>query len=127
MPQTKDEEFIPGITVERVKDLLCCALEGGSNYWYWIDRFNYPGEKVTPLKFPHLDLPFLDGGSLSISDREHIEKGEFTLDRTAMKKGLELLQEKYPKHWADFITENDDAITGDVFLQCALFGEVVFS
>ncbi len=26
----------------------------------------------------------------------------------------------------DMLAENDDATTGDVFLQCALFGELVF-
>lgn len=33
---------------------------------------------------------------------------------------------KYPRHWADVLAENDDATTGDVFLQCCLFGECIF-
>jgi hypothetical protein len=31
------------------------------------------------------------------------------------------------KTFADFLKEDDDATTGDVFLQCCLFGEVQFS
>jgi len=31
-----------------------------------------------------------------------------------------------PRHFADFIAENDDAETADVFLQCCLFGRIVF-
>jgi hypothetical protein len=27
----------------------------------------------------------------------------------------------FPKHWRDFISENEDAATGGVFLQCRLF------
>lgn len=29
-------------------------------------------------------------------------------------------------HWLDFTSENEDAVTGDVILQLALFGKVVF-
>ena len=34
------------------------------------------------------------------------------------------MAKKFPKCFADFLTENDDAETADVLLQCALFGEV---
>lgn len=36
------------------------------------------------------------------------------------------MQEKYPQHWADIINESDDANTADVFLQCVVFGEVIY-
>jgi hypothetical protein len=45
----------------------------------------------------------------------------------AIKSGLKVMAEKYPHHWQDFVSENDDAITGDVFLQCCLFGEIVYA
>lgn len=43
-----------------------------------------------------------------------------------IEKGLETMRDKYPRHWADLVEENDDLITGDVFLQCAVFGELVY-
>ena len=110
---------------QRVQDLLCCALEGGSNYWYVITAYNYPeGHTRGDFEFPHLELPFR-GGSLSIADRED---GEHlgVLDREACERGLQVMAEKYPQHYADFISENEDADTGDVFLQCALLGEIVY-
>jgi hypothetical protein len=113
---------------ERIKDLLCNALEGGSNYWYVIKGYNYPeGQTKESLKleFPHLDLPF-DGGSLTIGvfgDNAY----DKVLDKEALLKGLKIMARDYLKHYTDFISENDDAITGDVFLQCALYGEVIFS
>lgn len=110
---------------QRVQDLLCCALEGGSNYWYEITAFNYPnGLTKDDLEYPHLELPFR-GGSLSISD---IEDGEpcGELNREACERGLQVMADKYPKHYADFLGENEDAETGDVFLQCALLGEIVY-
>jgi hypothetical protein len=33
---------------------------------------------------------------------------------------------EYGRHFSDMIAENDDATTADVFLQCCLFGELVY-
>ena len=43
-----------------------------------------------------------------------------------IKKGLELMRDEYPHHFADLVSGNDDAITGDVFLQLATFGELIY-
>lgn len=115
------------VSDERIQDLLTSALEGGSNYWYIIKSFNYPPgqtKKTLGITYPHIELPF-KGGSLTIGDIEG-DMPDKVLDRQAITKGLEVMAEKYPKDYADFLAENDDANTGDVFLQSALFGEVVF-
>jgi len=112
----------------RIKDMLCCALEGGSNYWYWIESYNYPEgqtEEGLNLEYPHLDLPLIEGGSLTISDQEGYMPDRI-LDRKTILQGLTIMAEKWPRPFADFQTEEDDATTGDVFLQCALYGEVIF-
>lgn len=117
----------PQFSDERLQDLLCCALEGGSNYWYWIKSFNYPDNETKyslGIEFAHLQLPF-KGGSLTIGDRFD-QLPDKTLDRAAIDRGLQVMLEKYPKHYADFLHEDEDADTGDVFLQCALYGEVIF-
>ena len=43
-----------------------------------------------------------------------------------VKKGLELMRDQYPRHYADLMEENDDLITGDVWLQLAVFGEIIY-
>jgi hypothetical protein len=43
-----------------------------------------------------------------------------------MVRGLQLMADKYPNHFADFMQENDDATTSDVFLQLSVFGELIF-
>lgn len=43
-----------------------------------------------------------------------------------VQKGLELMRDQYPRHYADLVEENDDAITGDVWLQLAVFGELIY-
>lgn len=122
-----------GFTVERIADLLCCALEGGSNYWYLIKEFRKPATMTNRTDadrvFKHLDYPTNEGGGLLITTLEGDENNgatEWWLDLPTMQRGLTVLAEKYPTHFADFAAENDDATTGDVFLQCCLFGEVVY-
>ena len=116
------------VSDKRIEDLLCDAFEGGSNYWYVIKKFNFPPGQTKQslgITYPHIELP-LKGGSLLIGEVEGNPEYDKVLDRAAIERGLQLMAEKYPKHYADFMTENDDAITGDVFLQVALYGEVIF-
>lgn len=117
------------VPIQRISDLLCCALEGGSNYWYTIDKFIKPlvawhGGKI---EYRHLDYPLSPGGALMISDKEG-EEGTptYRLDVLAIEKGLKIMNEKFSHHFSNWLEENDDAETGDVFLQCCLFGELVY-
>lgn len=43
-----------------------------------------------------------------------------------VQKGLELMRDQYPRHYADLVEENDDLVTGDVWLQLAVFGELIY-
>lgn len=114
------------------QDLLCCAFEGGSNYWYRIDEFSYPaGMSRKDVEFPHLAVPFLKGGSLLIStggDHQNPNRkdGKWTLNHAALVKGWKLMHDEAPQHYGNAISENSDAETGDVYLQLCLFGEVIF-
>ena len=116
---------------QRLQDLLCCAFEGGSNYWYEITSFNYPPGQTKQslgIEFPHLEVPLLEGGSLKIVNFE--ENGDqpeaLLLNRETIKEGLKVMAELYPERMAEFLAENEDAITGDCFLQCCLYGKVIF-
>lgn len=121
----------------RISDLLCSALEGGSSYWCSIDRKNKPKNLAFRSDeehiYEHLDFPLNEGGSLTISvlkDSEGtltIEDTEsFTLNLESITNGLVIMATDCPRHFGDFMAETDDATTGDVFLQCCLFGEVIY-
>lgn len=120
------------ISLERISSLLCSAFEGGSNYWYQIDKFIKPKNLSFRTDedqiFRHLDYPLNEGGALIISDIEGDlnEPPWKRLDLDAIKKGLQIMAEKYPRHMGDFLNDNDDADTGDVFLQCCLFGDAIY-
>jgi hypothetical protein len=54
------------------------------------------------------------------------ERELMKLDEEAIKRGLQGLAEEHPEHLADFLREEEDAITGDVFVQLCVFGELVY-
>jgi hypothetical protein len=124
---------VQSVPLERVGDLLCSAFEGGSNYWYMIEKFIAPKALTVRLDaeqvYRHVDYPLNVGGALLVSDARvagEEDKKTVRLNLKAIKRGLTVMASKYPHHWGNFMRENDDAETGDVFLQCCLFGELVY-
>ena len=112
------------IRYDRIQDLIDSALSnGGSDYWCKIEDYVYPNQSNSyDESLRHIEFP-LKGGAIILSSIEDLdEKIRLTMD--SIMTGLQCMAEKYPKHFADFISENDDMYTGDVFLQCCLFGEV---
>lgn len=132
------------VGMDAIQNLLCSAFEGGSNYWYFIkgqhapsryDHLTYPGENpAKPNIYKHIDYPTNPDGFLLITangdekDEEIKGQREWKLDLDAIAKGLQVMATKYPKHFADAIADDGsaDATTGDVFLQCCCFGEIIF-
>lgn len=119
-------------------NLLCCGFEGGVGYWCAIKRYIKPAkvepvieagrENAQPCK--HTDYPLLEGGAVVCIVEEAGDdkalQGEKVLDLAAVQRGLAVMAEKYPLHFANFLSENEDAETGDVFIQCCLLGDVIF-
>ena len=109
-------------------DMLCGAFEGGSNYWItkldWTntDEIEGWGEKSWWEALP-----------LAIAEKKHFEFMIQDLDgdwhectTQCLWVGVEIMSQKYYRHFVDMIAETDDATTADVYLQCALFGDVVY-
>jgi len=121
------------VPLRRIADLLSCGFEGGVGYWCQIVGYTEPAKPRSiwgdDQVFRHIDYPLCKGGAVLcqvVEDETGEEVETLTLDRAAVDRGLRIMAEKYPRHWADFRKENEDAITGDVFIQCALLGEVVY-
>jgi len=119
-------EVRTNIDPKKVQNLLTCAMEGGSNYWYNIVRYDLAtGVSLDEFRFPHIEVPFRKGCAILIGSDEYDEPPK-RLDWGAMQDGLHIMQKDYLRHFNDFMIGNEDAITGDVFLQCCLYKEVVF-
>lgn len=93
------------ISDERVGDLASCGIDrGATDYWAHVSY----GER----------------GVLRVSERETGQRWEITDERLA--QGLSVMAKIAPRHFADFLAGNEDATTGDVFLQCVTLGEVKY-
>ena len=119
------------ITNHQIASLLCTAFEGGSGYWARAELAYTPTEAEMNdaetygdwagyafYMVNHPDFKF------TLTDLEEDESYTITLD--SLKKGLKVMAKKYTRHFDNFINENDDANTGDVFLQCAVFKKVIY-
>ena len=110
------------VTKKRLSDLLCGAAEGGSAYWA---RSNDNNHKEVGAEY-WFEAPLYENGFFTIEDQTYDKKYEYRVTLGEIEKGLQVMAELYPKHYADFMSENEDAITGDVFLQCCIFNEVIY-
>lgn len=121
------------VSDEQIYNLLCSANYGGISYWCTSDDYR-PGTEPHPegIDGPpgHFEAAPLTGGAWVLRilpDDGDPRGGELhTLDRAACERGIAVMAEKYPRHFTDLVTENDDAITADVFVQCALFGDIIY-
>lgn len=122
-------EFDCRVTVseERIQDLICCAMEGGIGYWATIVAYENPDG--VEVEYRHNELPMTARGAVILTeDNDGPLEGQdrWRFDRAAVTRGLTLLASKHPAQWAEFMDENEDAETGDAFVQLALFGELVY-
>ena len=121
------------IPTQRIADLMVTAFEGGSGYWCHASDVALEVPDRAPGTIYYADPAFWDGGGQIIvryDDPDKDDEGESTgrkvFGLTQLAKGLQIMAEKYPRHFADFVAENDDADTGDCFLQCVILGDVVY-
>lgn len=74
--------------------------------------------------FRELDYPLNEGGSVGIV-RKGLNSVGRQLDLKSISEGLNVMATHCPRHFADFLNDAADAVTGDVFLQCCLFGQLI--
>lgn len=128
MPNDEKQTFPVSYNVplQRVKDLVCTGMESGSYGSFQIVGYDPVDIGEHPqCAYRHIDTPFLNGAIL-MQDKYGDEPTVYRLTLDALKRGLTIMGEKYPHLMADFINENEDVITGDAFIQCALLGEIVY-
>lgn len=99
--------------VENIKGLLDSASHG-SAYWAssGLEYESETNKALTP-----------EGSKVYDHEEEH----NYVLTLGKIRKGLRVFAKKYPDHFADFMRDNYDMTTGDVFLQCCLLGETKYS
>ena len=117
------------IPAARIADLMVTAIEsGGSNYW--CGGVELEVNEATALVSPWYSDPTLYEGAFLIvvleCDEETGKDKIHRCNQAAFAKGFVLMAEKHGSHFGDFMAENEDTITADVFLQCIALGDVVY-
>lgn len=130
------------IPAARIADIMITAIEGNHMVRSWCRGIflekphagdNYPryktehGESSIWYADPAL---YEEGGFVmkleEISDERTGKITRHTLRPSDFAKGLHIMATKHPKHFGDFMAENEDIFTADVFLQCVALQEVIY-
>ncbi len=136
--QTMEITIKKEISFEMIENIIVTAIEGGSNYWYFLDldkATNMPSreqnEEIVPLSIriaqgvfndPEFRLPVFD---IESQDEEEMEELG-VLSRESMANGIKLAMSQYPQIWTNIESEDFDAGDADVLFQLAVMGDVVF-
>jgi hypothetical protein len=123
------------ITETTIADLMTAAIEGGSSYWCdQIEQMSghHTEEEVwyaDPEIYKQEEGKFLTIRVVESEPSSENSDGRHIINLEKMQKAFELMSEfGTPKgfHLRNLLEENWDAETADVFLQLAVFGEVVY-
>ena len=110
------------ITPQMIADQMVCAFEGGSNYW--IDKVRLKAGKAH--EEPWYACPKLfEDPALQIAVWDD-EKQKHLFGLAEIQEGLQIMADKHKRHFKAMVSENGDAITADVFLQCCALKELVY-
>ena len=150
----EEEDLNRTLTKNNIIDLFVTSLEGGSNYWYYMDlpdNIKTYGQSTSEAVGEYI----LQGGEIYFYDVEEYEnvvrnkkKGEYNIqgdliDQKAYKEDLDdtylgyvdmdkvlesipIIKKDYPEIWERILLEQADAGDADVFLQLCVMGEVVY-
>jgi len=122
------------ISREVLEDIFVTALEGGSNYWYYL-----PEESIKAIReaVPKSEDPYLSTAILKaildhnvrvlVNDAEQEDELIGIISKSTMQARLQLLSDS-DNRWAleSHIREEGDASSADVVLQYLAMGEVVY-
>jgi hypothetical protein len=111
------------VTEETLLSLVTSGVEGGVRYWARITV-----GKALPEYRHYFTAVFEDHAGAQWRNGHPVEPlKKYTLSVAKLMKGLQVMQKKYPYHFANVVNaDNADATTGDVLIQCALLGDIVY-
>lgn len=127
MADTADVSLLAGAVVvdvkltiarKRLSDLLCSAVEGGTGYWASVDNIERtPALDYVSVRFTETEASSSNG-----------KRKRRTIDLAKLADGIARCgaSDKYAHHFAAFMKDDDDAITADVMIQFAMFGDVIY-
>lgn len=123
------------VTPEVLENIFVTALEGGSNYWYYLPRESvFAVRSVVPrdveecLSIAIYKAVCEEGVDVPIYDAEDEEEMLGILSASTMNERLSALAEDQGYSWAleNEINEEGDAESSDVVFQYLVMGECIY-
>jgi hypothetical protein len=127
-------KIIQGVKREVLEDVFVTAIEGGSNYWYFLSdhAINKIRRAVPKEEDPYLSTAILKAildhdVKVEINDADDEEEVIGVITRGTMQARLQLLAESELKWALDaHIKEQGDADSADIVFQYITMGEVIY-
>ena len=120
------------ITREILENIFITALEGGSNYWYWLESDDIEKARGICINSQSTSEALFEaiydhGMVLPIYDIESIEDGPIgELDRDTFQERLQKCYNEMPLHLQSELSENGDAESSDVIFQYLALDELIY-
>lgn len=118
------------ITKEDIINLFVTALEGGSNYWYYLPTIPNGVQEIQTetgmATSEAIGEYVLRGGYIQVNDAEDEEEELGTVDMDSLLDAIQKIKADYPNVYENIIDEEYDAEDADVFFQIAVMGEITF-
>ena len=114
---------------QKVWDVVRCGLGWrldwrSAVWWSGID-----GEELENIFIGEFDVGYwaeqYEDNKLELKDNP--DNGLHELTDAKLQNGLQILAADYPHLMTEILNDNEDANTGDVLIQCALFGSEIYS
>jgi hypothetical protein len=121
------------VPTEQVQNAIISAIEGEYSPWLLHIQLDHSTTPPEPNMVWYGQLALYDENlvfTLLVDDPE-AESDEppplrVKITSGTIKSALTLMATNYPRHFADLINENDDAITADVLLQLMVYKDVIY-
>lgn len=123
------------VVFERIINCIIGALEGGYSGWlhsFLPDDRDVGKDAAEKGTIWYARESFWLGGGWATATYDLATRpegngaGKMVINREALETGLNRMAKVAPRHFADLVNENDDAITHDVFMQMVILGEIVY-
>lgn len=120
------------LNTQDIENVFITAIEGGSNYWYFLDDDSIKAirDKVSHKENPYLAEAFARavelGAEVPVYDIENNDELLGTMSKDSISKGLKTAIEAQ-RHEIFAVMKGDyDAGDADVLFQYMLLGEIVY-
>ena len=110
------------------EDLLVTALEGGSNYWYYIKSlemiWDTPSNQPTSSRIYQAVMN--NGVEIEIHDIDDQDEKLGVISKEGILTALDKMKDLVPHEYENIWDDAWDAASADVWFQIVVMGEVVY-